>query len=461
MVLAALGIGIVTLVVVILRAIARSKHGGLVFATVFSGVLLAVFVLAGLMQRARMADIAAAREQEAELRAHIIRERVKLRERVKQQLLAEAEAPVEMQHARGSAESSATEYVPQPADGLAWTPAAELGFDADIYPSAELAVRALARQAVSRWTTHQSESDGFKSNGVLLLIAPMGGASSGLVERVARAAEAEFTDAEFLVDIMSRDSFRRHYPTDPAPGEADVVFLHLPELRSVLRNSVNGRPTSSIEGIVQLASNNQPWLSSPIEASFVNKPWLAGYSNYVARPQNAHHLLAVSDSREAAVDQAEAKRQALRNAAQNLLDDVERKLNEGSGGILGYAGIEVGQERLLQLILDALSQDETIIIDRFSQSFERPYGRLWRMALLIDASPTKVAQIAGYCRQQLGYQRTTWASLALSIIGLVGVIGLTYAFLNVATRGYYTLSLRLMSTALMVAGVACVILFWA
>jgi hypothetical protein len=83
------------------------------------------------------------------------------------------------------------------------------------------------------------------------------------------------------------------------------------------------------------------------------------------------------------------------------------------------------------------------------------------MALLIDASPTKVAQIAGYCRQQLGYQRTTWASLALSIIGLVGVIGLTYAFLNVATRGYYTLSLRLMSTALMVAGVACVILFWA
>ena len=40
-------------------------------------------------------------------------------------------------------------------------------------------------------------------------------------------------------------------------------------------------------------------------------------------------------------------------------------------------------------------------------------------------------------------RKMTWARMLLSIVGLLVLISLVYAFLNAATKGYYVWSLRI------------------
>ena len=84
-----------------------------------------------------------------------------------------------------------------------------------------------------------------------------------------------------------------------------------------------------------------------------------------------------------------------------------------------------------------------LLTDRFTQSFDRPYGTVWREAVLVDASPKRVEEIARSLVQgvqsRVVHSRTTW----LSFFGLGGLVFGTYLFLNMATKGYYTWALRL------------------
>jgi len=44
--------------------------------------------------------------------------------------------------------------------------------------------------------------------------------------------------------------------------------------------------------------------------------------------------------------------------------------------------------------------------------------------------------------------RSSWARMFLSVLGLLVLITVVYAFLNAATKGYYTWSLRLAGAVL-------------
>jgi hypothetical protein len=97
---------------------------------------------------------------------------------------------------------------------------------------------------------------------------------------------------------------------------------------------------------------------------------------------------------------------------------------------------------LRQRIADELTARQTFT-DQFTQRFDRPYGTVWREALLMEVNPSLIDSITHTINtQQVNqnrHQRTTWFSL----IALAGLIFGTYLFLNAATRGYYAWSLRL------------------
>jgi len=82
------------------------------------------------------------------------------------------------------------------------------------------------------------------------------------------------------------------------------------------------------------------------------------------------------------------------------------------------------------------------ILDRFVQSFEGAAGKIWRQALLIDASAGKLKNLAQRKAVVARNRRSTWARMFFSIIGLIVLITVVYAFLNAATKGYYVWSLR-------------------
>jgi hypothetical protein len=98
------------------------------------------------------------------------------------------------------------------------------------------------------------------------------------------------------------------------------------------------------------------------------------------------------------------------------------------------------------------------ILDRFAQSFEGTAGRIWRKALLIDASAGKLKQLAQRKSLMARARKMTWARMLLSIVGLLVLISLVYAFLNAATKGYYVWSLRI---AGIVLALVVIILFLA
>jgi hypothetical protein len=98
-----------------------------------------------------------------------------------------------------------------------------------------------------------------------------------------------------------------------------------------------------------------------------------------------------------------------------------------------------------------------LIRDEFVQRFERPYGIVYRKALLIDVSDDQITSLANQ------YATIAWANSRhlnqswASLIGLVLLIVVVYLFLNAATKGYYVWSLRLGGIAMVAAGIYTVL----
>ena len=83
------------------------------------------------------------------------------------------------------------------------------------------------------------------------------------------------------------------------------------------------------------------------------------------------------------------------------------------------------------------------MLDRFVQNFEGSAGRIWRQALLIDGSTTKLEQLAHRKMVMARALKMNWARMFITVFGLLLLITVVYAFLNAATKGYYTWSLRI------------------
>ena len=133
------------------------------------------------------------------------------------------------------------------------------------------------------------------------------------------------------------------------------------------------------------------------------------------------------------MSEAEANNQAVKNAC-NLV-----------AGMIGQdsprkSGIPVSFVKPVNTT-DIIEGD--FILDRFVQSFEGTTGKIWRQALLLDVSPEKLKNLAMRKTVIAQARKTNFARMFFSIIGLIALITVVYAFLNAATKGYYVWSLRI------------------
>ena len=99
-----------------------------------------------------------------------------------------------------------------------------------------------------------------------------------------------------------------------------------------------------------------------------------------------------------------------------------------------------------------------LIADTFLQSFYGSAGRIWRQAVLVDASPKKLKWLVARMDRAAGAERTSWARMGFSVIGVLVLIGSIYFFLNMATRGYYEWSLRIAGVVLAIVAVISVLM---
>ena len=96
--------------------------------------------------------------------------------------------------------------------------------------------------------------------------------------------------------------------------------------------------------------------------------------------------------------------------------------------------------------------------DSLAEEFHRPYGTVWTESVLLNISADRLDALVNSYQIDGGKWRSHQiGKLPKAVVaGLVGV-WLTYLFLNVVTKGYFTIRLRLAAALATVLGVAMLI----
>lgn len=301
-----------------------------------------------------------------------------------------------------------------------WLPGIEDEFEANVYPSELSAVRSLGlrigepiRQLFGPQTSPSR------------IILFQGAHDSDLVEVFAEAITHVFPQTKWSIEPETVA-----VQTDEVGIRLDLVKVQthpVPWLSESESKMTSGTIHASV-----LAADKQ----ASIKADFVEKPWVEDFSGFLNTKPNSRFIIA--KSADSCMTQAEANRQAVENACAQvtkMLDQVSRRLSK----IPVPFTLPVNSD-------DILKGD--FILDRFVQSFKGTAGRIWRQALLIDASAEKLAELARRKAVMARARKMTWARMSLSIVGLLVLITVVYTFLNAATKGYYVWSLRVAGIAL-------------
>jgi hypothetical protein len=158
----------------------------------------------------------------------------------------------------------------------------------------------------------------------------------------------------------------------------------------------------------------------------------------------------VGHSSATCVTQQEAADQARRDAASQLRNVLRGTL---PGALLrGEADTWIKNRVSRDLALGNL------IVDRAVRKVHRPYADIWTAAVLVDASPDRLAPIArDYDAWRTG-RTATIASTGFSLVGLsLAILGI-YAVMNALTKGYFRG--RLLASAGLALGLGTMFLIW-
>jgi hypothetical protein len=307
-------------------------------------------------------------------------------------------------------------------------------FRADVYASPRTALRVLARDVAGTLC----DCDSFEPDtSHVVIVNDLEGAIAGAMRQmhsdVHLRASADAIESPKAGDFVVRVALTD--PPRPAAmwGSADVR---------------SGTLTATITGAAVKPLT--------VSVKFVDKPWADDWSAFINR-EPAKHKWILAASPRPCISEQEADVYARNAAAQALWPSVRDQMHDNA---IGKKVIKVTQDFVVQQIQASLNRDLGVA-DQFVQRFDRPYGRVWKKSLLIDATPATIDKLARNislaARQDLARRTSenwrTWGSTG----GLVGVILLLYFFVNAVTKGYFVWRLRAVALLLAIVGLLTVL----
>ena len=313
-----------------------------------------------------------------------------------------------------------------------WRDGIEDEFQVDVYPSQKAAARALGKQIVELAT---KLNDGKEPQWFEL--SPIGVEDSDVFSEYSKAIEAAKSNPDNPI-------------LETAKGlEEDVARVGL-VLRKFTTTSVDNIHGTILSGTLE-ASASIKGKKSVITFQFDEKGWLENFSAYTNSHPGRQYVVVRSKS---SCTSAEwAQREAM-TAACRVLASMLR---------------DVGLHNFTVNPADV--EKHGFVVDKFTQSLQGSVSNIWRQAILLDVSGDKMSQLMASKAYQLSLQSvkvaetrvaeatrrakvmTTWARMLLSLVGLITVICVVYLIVNVATKGYYTLVLRIATAAAIIIGV--------
>lgn len=308
-----------------------------------------------------------------------------------------------------------------------WSEGVELEYEADVYPSEEAAVKALGKEAVELAVklNEGKEPKWFEVSKIKLETEDI-----DLAEVFKKSIQkARLSHDKVLLTSVSKKS--------------DVASIGL--ILRTFSSKGNERISGTFESSVFIHSKG-----STASAKFVEKGWVDNLAEYNNLKPAKEFAVARSYS---SCTTAEAAGNEAVIAAVNL---VTKRLHETYGDfIYNISSIDLYQNR--------------IITDSFEQTLAGGITDIHRKALLLDMSAKNLSfmhskkeaeaqkqQFRQTTRQR--QQNQSRARMIGSLAGLITVICGVYLFVNAATKGYYTLVLRIVTIAAILIGGAILVL---
>ncbi len=283
-----------------------------------------------------------------------------------------------------------------------WSEGIENELSADVYPSKTAAIRELGRK-VNR------------SLPIVIEAFP----SIQEIEIFQHSQDLELVEEFQKIIAQNYPDMKCKVISDIAVAKENVIsvyFIINTDYYSAEENVTSG----TIRG--NILTNQGQQASVPV--SFAEKPWVEDFAKYSNSHPNRQFI--VAKSADSCIAPEEANQQAMQNACYEV-----GKLLTNLSNINYNSLLESG-----------------IISDKFVQSFNGSAGKIWRQAILLDVSPAKLQHLANLITNTGRERSMDWAKTIFSVLGLFVLITIVYAFLNAATRGYYSLTLKIVGIIL-------------
>ncbi len=367
-------------------------------------------------------------------------------------------ASVETRVMQATVRSQIAQVTAEPA---IWHEGVEKEFLANVYPSRRAAVLALARHATET-IIDSSLADVEISREIGLL---QGDHDRGLLTELARQIERHSTHesvtcrvlqiagserdviggSEWFVDGKGGEWFvggsERDAGSDNSVAQLKLwVRLGFDDVQTK-RMSWNDEVSS---GKVWLQVQGPDGVSSG-QVGFAEKPWVESFPDFLSSNPSMQFRLARSG--DTCMSQHEAHRQAVEDAMMKISQMLRSVQNNPS---IVPANMAITENDL---------SSGGFIADTFLQRFSGLAGPIYREAILIDTSESKLSQLAERKTALSRAKRITWAKTGGTLAGMFALICVVYLFLNAATRGYYAWSLRIVLIIVLGIGVLVILNF--
>lgn len=295
-------------------------------------------------------------------------------------------------------------------------------FIPDVYPSQAEAAQALAERW-ARGTTPPSDGGATTAVRVECPCPDLFGEFARGVARVHPTLRIEHVAPEAPA----------HRPRAGGVWLALSSSLSQPQSAARASRAPSSSPTSGTVALTVIGAGGERVVTTPHAVRYVEKPWLSDFAGFLAGNPDGRWIVGRTHALRPAASAAEAARDARASAAEEVMRLVRARVHPDASRENG---------RLRAAVEAALVGGDRLVVDRFPQTYERPYGNLYREAILVDASEAKLAPLVAQLEWSTREHRESRLKRVLSAAGVFLVTYALYRFANAFTRGYFTWSLR-------------------
>ncbi len=312
-------------------------------------------------------------------------------------------------------------------------------FLANVYPSKEAAAIPLARRIRAvideSKLLGETESDGeddVAATPESVVDSPLAEAEEASVEVAGASGARKLTAPAFLrlydnsagtiVQQKFASYLREEFPISevrtsgqpfvprlpPSKIETDGVRIVLTTEEEHVEVAASNSPLRQIQGKLVCEITTAKGAET-ISANYIDKSWVENLDQFVSTQPSTSFV--VGYSTKLAASEAEARQMAVEDAIRNLPPQIA---SSATTAVV-----------------------ESLLVDRFAQKLSRPYGDVWREAILLDTSNERIGPFVVAAHRQAMAQQTQRTSLAMSLAILFAVAAGTCVLLNLLTQGYY------------------------